>query len=135
MIRILLGSAVSVFGLGAAFAFLGSDLVTGPRGEPLMVSSPSSLALQQAHYYGGPACAQSLALEEDILLTQPGVHVVTLGLRTGPDGTWVAMEYGMAGAQADAALILVFDEAGRILSVSEPFDCLPGGEAEAPSRI
>ena len=134
MIRILLGSAAPILGLGTAIALLGPDLVTGPRGEPLMVSSPASLALQPAHY-DGEACARSLALEADILRAQPDVHVVTLALRHGPDGASVAMEYGVAGVEADAALILIFDEDGRILSVSEPLDCLPGGEAEAPSRI
>ena len=135
MIRILLGSAAPILGLGAATALLGPELVTGPRGEPLMVSSPASLALQPVHY-GGAACAQSLALEADILLAQPGVHVVTLALRYGPDGASFVVENGVAGAEADAALVLAFDGDGRILSVSEPFDCLPGSEAQdIPSRI
>ena len=134
MIRVLLGSAAPLLGLGAAIALLGPDLVTGPRGEPLVVSSPARLALQPV-LYEGDSCARSRALEADILRAQPAMHVVTLALRYGPDGASIAVESGVAGAEADAALVLAFDGDGRILSVSEPVDCLPDSEAEAPSRI
>lgn len=135
MIRSLLGSALPILGLGAAAALLGPDLLAGPRGAPLVVAAPPAATLQKASF-DGSACALPLTLEQDLLLgAEAGVHVVTLALRHGPDGASFAVENGVAGGDADAALILAFDDAGRIVSVSEPFDCLPVGEAEAPSRI
>ncbi len=124
MIRILFGSALSVLGLGAAATVLGPELVTGPRGEPLVVAAPQDAALQQASF-DGAACASTLILdEEDLLHATPaqaatgGVHVVTLAFRSGVDGPSMVMEPGETDTGDGMGFVLVFDGAGRILSVT-----------------
>ncbi len=134
MIRMLFGSALPILGLGAAMVLLGPDLLSGPRGAPIVVAAPSDATLQKASF-DGTACALPLAAEQDLLVAQPDVNLVTLALRHGPDGASVAVEHGLAGAGADAVLVLALDGDGRILSVSEPVDCLPSGERELPARI
>jgi hypothetical protein len=124
MIRIVFGSALTVLGLGAAAALLGPDIVAGPRGEPLVVVAPDGAALQQASF-DGTACAFSLILdEEDLLRSAPaqlaagGTHVVTLAFRTREDGTSMILARGEAEPGEGPAFILVFDDAGRILSAA-----------------
>jgi hypothetical protein len=126
MIRILFGSALPILGLGAATALLGPDLLTGPRGEPLVVAAPSTPVLQEASF-DGTACPFPLILGEDFewadrMRPAAGAHVVTLAFRAGTDGAPVAVvEMGVKHARAaDAALVLVFDEEGRIVAVARP---------------
>lgn len=120
MMRILFGSALPILGLGAAAAFIGPDLVSAPRGEPLVVAAPQNLALQRASF-DGTACASTLVLGEDRLL-QPGAtggaHVVTLAFRTDASGASVVIERGETDPADAPAVVLVFDDAGRILSVT-----------------
>ncbi len=136
MIRMLFGLALPILGLGAAMVLLGPDLLSGPRGAPIVVAAPSDATLQKASF-DGTACALPLAAEQELLLDQPeaATHFVTLALRYGPEGASVTVENGVAGAAADAAVVLAFDAERRIISVSEPVDCLPGGETDLPARI
>ncbi|MGH6923081.1 MAG: hypothetical protein ACRED5_04860 [Propylenella sp.] len=123
MIRILFGSALPILGLGAAAVLLGPDLVTGPRGEPLVVAAPSAPVLQEASF-DGAACSFPLILGEDFELVDrmkaaAGAHVVTLAFRAGADGAPVAV-VEMGVKRSDAAIVLVFNDEGRIVAVARP---------------
>jgi hypothetical protein len=151
MIRILFGSALPVLGLGAAVALLGPDLITGPRGEPLIVAAPGVATLQEASF-DGAACAFPLILDGEYRPADPaelaaGAHVVTLAFRRGPHGTSVVIEKGATNPQADEAILLVFDDGGRIVAVTRPpsarermladayADCLGSAAGRTPARI
>jgi hypothetical protein len=125
MIRILFGSALPILGLGVATALLGPDLVTGPRGEPLMVAGPKAASFQQASF-DGAACGFPLVLGEEALpsadptMPTADTHVVTLAFRSGADGVSIAIERGATNPDADEALLLVFDDEGRIVALIHP---------------
>lgn len=124
MIRILFGSALPVLGLGAAAMLLGPDLVTGPRGEPMIVDAPAEATLQQASF-DTTACPTPPMLDDEALFADQvelgvGMHVVTLAFRHTADGASMLVEQGVTHPYADEALIIVFDDQGRILTVDQP---------------
>jgi len=125
MIRILVGSAIPVLGLGAATAFLGPDLVTGPRGEPLIVAAPPAAAVQDASF-DGTGCAFPLLLQEEEGLPAEAAkqgadtRVVILAFGRGPAGPWIEVERGLTDPDAEIAAVLVFDGGGRIVAVTYP---------------
>ncbi len=120
MIRILFASALPVLGLSAAAALLGPDLLTGPRGEPLVVAGPSMGAFQPASF-DGTACSYPLVLDATLPLADPaeaaeGSQAVTLAIRYDANRMSMVIEKGVTSPKADAALVLVFNEEGRIVS-------------------
>jgi hypothetical protein len=117
MIRILFGSALSILGLTTAVAVFGSDLVTGPRGEPLVVAAPGAAHVQQASF-DGMACPPVVDFAKP--RAADDAHVVTLSFHYGPDGMMMSMAKGAKDTDADAALLLVFDDSGRIEEVTYP---------------
>lgn len=146
MIRILIGSALPILGLGAAVALVGPDFVTGPRGEPLVVAAPGAASLHEARF-DGLACPPifdiAKPLPSEMAKQAAAGSIVTLSFRYGADGMSMTMEKGVSGADADAALLLVFDDTGRIVEVTYPpamrdrmladayaAGCLEGAESE-----
>lgn len=124
MIRILLGSALPVFGLGAAAMLLGPDLVTGPRGEPMIVESPEAATFQPASF-DTTVCPTPLLLDNEAVLADEanpavGVHTLTLAFRYDSGGVQMLFDEDASGTDADDALVIVFDDAGRILTVDQP---------------
>ncbi len=125
MIRILVGSAIPVLGLGAATALLGPDLVTGPRGAPLVVAAPPAAAFQEASF-DGTGCALPLVLhgEEEgpaeAVKQGTRTRMVTLAFGRGPGGAWVEVQRGSTNTDAEIAAVLVFDGEGRIVAVTYP---------------
>jgi hypothetical protein len=116
MIRALLASALPVLGVGMAVAFVGPDLIAGPRGEPLRVAGPDAALLQPASLEA-EACASTLLLPPDGRLDSgPQTRVVAL---SDAMGFIVAVE-GVPHGAADGTLILVFDESGRLLAAGDP---------------
>lgn len=118
MIRVLLGSALPVLGIGAAAAFLGPDLLTGPRGEPLIVAAPDQAMLQPASLKGD-SCAATLHLA-GVPDDSSGTRVVVLTLPSEPDDVAVAVEDFPRLPAAPKTVMLVFDEAGRLIAVGDP---------------
>jgi hypothetical protein len=124
MIRTLLGSALPVLGLGAAAMLLGPDLVTGPRGEPMIVESPAEAAFQPASF-DATACPTPLLLDREAVLADEadptiGVHTLTLAFRYDGGGVQMLFDEDAAETDADDALVIVFDAEGRILTVDQP---------------
>jgi hypothetical protein len=122
--RILFGSALPILGLAAAAMLVGPDLVTGPRGEPMIVASPAEATLQQASF-DTTVCPTPLLLDDEALLADQaepdvGTHVVTLAFRYTADGASMLVEDGATHPDADEALVIVFDDQGRILTVDQP---------------
>ena len=117
-------------GLGLTAMLLGPDLVTGPRGEPMIVDAPAEATLQQASF-DTTACPSPLMLDDEAVFADQappgvGIHVVTLAFRYTADGASMLVEHGVTHPDADAALVIVFDDQGRILTVDQPAaeDCL-----------
>ena len=121
MIRVAVGSALPILGLGLGVAFIGPDFLAGPRGEPLMIAGAANDMIESASF-DGEACANALLLAgplgED--LSQRPVGRI-LALRLGDAETPVVMqEIPVAADAAGSTIVLVFDDAGRLLAAGEP---------------
>ena len=121
MIRVALGSALPVLGLGLGVALIGPDLLAGPRGEPLMIAGAANDMIEPASFEG-EACADALLLAGplgDDLSERPVGRI--LALRLGDAETPVAMqEIPVAADAGGSTIVLVFDDAGRCLRRASP---------------
>lgn len=143
MIRVLFGSALPVLGLGLVAAFAGPDLVTGPRGAPMIVAdqpSPSN-GFARARF-DGEACASRAVLGEDPrkAWSRAGVRVVAIALR--PDGEEMEMAVKEPDGPVTETVALLFDEKGKLVAVSRPHslqpaasDCLKPPAPAVPGTI
>ena len=148
MIRVLLGSALPVLGLAAAASFLGPDLLSGPRGEPLVMVTPDQAVLQPASF-DGSACNSTLVFADPAdgaSAAQLGIRIVVFALPTESDDVAIAVEDIPIAPAAPKTVVLVFDEAGRLLSAGDPTslqvqaaaalaDCIKGSKADARAPI
>jgi hypothetical protein len=120
MIRILFKAALPVLGVGLAAAFLAPELVSAPRGEALVVASPSNL--QQASFQSegcGPVFRHRNRTPFDFDLS--GTRIVALALHEGKDSVIVAIGGVASPADEDVrTLFLVFDEDGRLIAAGDP---------------
>ena len=113
MIRTLVASALPVLGVGAALALVGPDLLAGPTGEPLRVASPQAAMIQPASF-DASSCASTL-------LAGGGDTVSTRIVAFSEDaGFVVAIEAPQQAGSAGETLILIFDEAGRLIAAGDP---------------
>ena len=120
MIRVLFGSALSFLGLGAAVAILTPNLVTGPRGEPMIMAGPGQATLQAASFDGG-ACAPTLLFAGPLGAGDAaGAHIIAFALRTGARGVAIEVKDFPGATQKSNTVVLIFDEAGRLVSVGDP---------------
>ena len=90
MIRLLLGSALPVLGLGAAATLLSPDLLTGPRGEPMMMAAPARSPRLQPASFDGDACAPTLLFADPSDPRAPshsGMRIMAFALPPNPT-TW-----------------------------------------------
>ena len=121
MIRLAVGSAFSILGLGLGVALIGPDLLAGPRGEPLMIAGAANDMIRPASFEG-ETCADALLLAGplgDDLSARPVGRI--LALRLGDAETPVAMqEIPVAADAGGSTIVLVFDDAGRLLAAGEP---------------
>ena len=144
MIRLVFGSALPVLGLGAAAALLGPDLLTGPRGEPLIVAAPDQAMLQPASF-DGEACASSSIVPEG---DEPGhgLRIITFALPAETDDTAVAVEDYPGPGAIPKTVVLVFDKDGRIVAAGDPLslqvqaamalaDCIEAPEPDSRAPI
>lgn len=121
MIRVLLGSALPVLGIGAAATLLSPDILTGPRGEPLVMVAPADAALQPASY-NGDACASTLLFADPSdphAPTHSDTRIVAFALPSGPNDVAVAVEDFPRAPAEPRTVVLIFDEAGRLVSVGD----------------
>ncbi len=122
MIRVLLGSALPVLGLGVAAAFFGPGLVTGPRGEPMIMAATDDATLQPATF-DGEACASKLIFADPASPggQAPGAHIIAFALRSGANDVAVEVEDYPGGAtEAAKTVVLVFDDNGQLISAGDP---------------
>jgi hypothetical protein len=122
MIRILLGSALPVLGIGAAATFLSPDLLTAPRGEPLVMVVPGDATLQPASY-DGDDCGSTLLFADPSGETHDpmpsGARIVVFALPAGPNDVAVAVEDFPRAPAQPRTVVLIFDEAGRLISAGD----------------
>ena len=122
MIRILLGSALPVLGIGAAATLLSPDILTAPRGEPLVMVAPGEAALQPASY-NGDACASTLLFADPTAdpraPTHSGTRIVAFALPSGPSDVAVAVEDFPRAPAQPRTVVLIFDESGRLISAGD----------------
>src|SRR5881392_3847429 len=92
MIRILLGSALPLIGLGLAAATLGPTL-SGPRGAPLIMASTEEIGLQAASFEG-EACPSRLLFADGADGNQnlAGTHILAFALRSAEKDVAVEVE-------------------------------------------
>ena len=132
MIRVLIGSALPILGLGVAAMLFGPDLVTGPRGEPLIMASPNEASLQAATF-DGKACPSTLLFADSPdsgkVTAFAGTHIVAFALRSGEKNVAVAIEDFPGGeGKATKTIVLVFDADGRLVAAGDPASLhLPAG--------
>ena len=121
MIRILLGSALPVLGIGAAATFLSPDLLTAPRGEPLVMVVPGDATLQPANY-AGDACASTLLFADPSGETHApmpsGARIVVFALRRARMMMRAVEDFPRAPAPP-RTVVLIFDESGRLVSAGD----------------
>jgi hypothetical protein len=146
MIRVLLGSALPLIGLGVAAAMLGPDLVTGPRGEPMIMAAGDQASLQAATF-DGKACPSALLFADPSEAGAPapgGTRIVAFALRSGTNDVAVAIEDFSGGDRAKKTVVLVFDAEGNLIAAGDPAllpppageevasDCATGSTPVAP---
>ena len=106
MIRVLLGLAMPVFAVGAAAALIGPELVSTPRGEPILVAG------------GGPGQLQNASFDA---ADCSDLRFVALTFHSRPDGLAVTIEEGRdADAFAREAYVVAFDGEGGVLASGRP---------------
>jgi hypothetical protein len=127
MIRVFLGSALSLGGVALATMLAGPDLVTGVNGAPMIVHSEDRVSLEAA-LFDGDTCASTLLYGENPEAggEPAGIRLVALGLRADGDIIELGMRDtpGMDGAPR-AVVAVLFDEAGRLVAVSKPEALIP----------
>ena len=102
MICVLLGLAMPVFAVGAAAALIGPDLVSAPRGEPILVAGAGPGALQNARFDAAD-CRD--------------VRFVALTFRSGPDGLVVTLRESRDNADFPReAYVVAFDGEGSVVA-------------------
>jgi hypothetical protein len=117
MIRALLVSALAVLGLGTAGAYLGPDLVTGPRGEPLIMAKSPDAMLKPANFAAG-ACEPTLLYSR---VAASGGRIVAFSFRPDSENVAVAVEDYVDPAHKPAeTVILVFDKDGALVAAGDP---------------
>jgi hypothetical protein len=120
MIRGLIVSALPIFGLGLAATTLAPGLLSGPRGEPLIMVAPDDVRLQAATFEGTP-CASSL-LFADKAKGETGRHIVAFALRYGASDVAVEVEDYAGAEKTPRTIVLVFDDSGHLVAVGVPAD-------------
>lgn len=121
MIRILLGSALPVLGIGAAATLLSPDILTGPHGEPLVMVAPGDAAFQPASY-NGDACASTPLFADPSdphAPTHSGMRIAAFALPSDPNDVAVAVEDFPRAPAEPRTVVLIFDEAGRLVSAGD----------------
>lgn len=130
MIRVLLGFALPVLGLGVAAAFVAPSALAPLSGEPIMVASASTASAVQPAGFDSPVCASKLLFAEtagppDAALARSGLRIMALQPRPGPDGMAFEFREMPAGGTADdAALLLLIDAAGHVIAARDPADLM-----------
>lgn len=142
MIRLLLGSTLPILGLCLAAAIVAPNLIAAPRGEPIIMASAD--ASLQAASYDGDGCAPTLLFAAPLDERSSGARVIAFALRTGERGVAVEIEDFPGAMQKPKTVVLVFDDAGRVVSIGDSTslhaqvrgkaaaDCLADGETQAP---
>ena len=137
MIRAVL-AALPVLGLGLAGASIGPDLLTGPRGEPMVVA-PVDPAFQLASLDGG-TCGSTMLLAYGPVAASPETQSapVVMALRLDASGHPVEIEQIPVGDITVGTFVFVFDASGRIIAAGYPsgkagavIDCLETEPASA----
>ena len=119
MIRILLGSVLPVLALGSAATLFSPDILTAPRGEPLVMAAPGDAALQPASF-NGDTCASSLLLADPHAPSESGLRVMAFAVPTSPNDVAVAVEDFPRAPVPPRIVVLIFDEAGKLVSAGDP---------------
>jgi hypothetical protein len=134
MIRIALGLVVSALGVSAAAIAIGPNLFAGPRGEPLVMMAPDQPMVQAARY-DGDACGPTLILEDPTGAEHSGARIVVFSLPTDSDDVAVAVEDFPRAPAAPRAVVLIFDEAGRLISADDSSSLeVAAGDCLEPSQ-
>jgi hypothetical protein len=123
MIRVLLGSALSVAYLAVGVAMIGPGLLTGAAAEGMVVADAQDASLQDASFEGAPCASALLLKERETAGRIPAAgRVVIYALNRSGELNEVAIRDfpGDDGAARDT-LFLLFDDAGRLAAVgTEP---------------
>jgi hypothetical protein len=119
MIRGLIVSALPILGLGLAATTLAPSLMSGPRGEPLIMASAAATNLQTARFEG-TACASRLLFADEATSGGAGTHIVAFALRSGANDVAVEVEDFAGAKETPKTIALVFDNHGRLLAAGDP---------------
>lgn len=122
MIRVLLGSALPVLGLGLAAAFVAPSLVATSGVEPMIVGGADPAVEFQPASFERSSCASTLLFADAAGLpgAEAGLRVMALAPRTGPSGRGFDVREVPPGAStAGAAILLLVTGDGRILAARE----------------
>lgn len=119
MIRGLIVSALPILGLGLAATTLAPNLMSGPRGEPLIMASADAAHLQAAKFEG-TACASRLLFADEAIGGGMGTHIVAFALRSGESDVAVEVEDFAGARNAPKTIALVFDNHGHLLAAGDP---------------
>ncbi len=118
MIRLLLGSALPIVGLGLVAAFAGPDLVTGLQGTPMIVAGADQPRLEPARF-DGEACAAASLFRGAPAAEHERARMRIVAVALGPDGQDFEVAIENPG-NASETITLLFDESGRLAAVSKP---------------
>jgi hypothetical protein len=149
MIRVLLGSALSILGLGLSAAFVAPSLVGAPSGEPMLVAEAGSASFQPASFQAAACAEAQLLAGRHGSPSEPGLRVVALGFVSGAHGVRVILQDVPDGAIVpDETVLLVLDASGRVLATGSAAslaegrsiaavdpDCAPLPKAPPPGNI
>jgi hypothetical protein len=120
MIRLLLGLALPVLGIGASAAFLGPDLLTGPRGEPLVMAAPDRPMLQAASFEGGGCASTTILPTPSEAAPHGSARIVAFALPAEGETVAVAVEDFPGTGGLPETVILIFDRDGRLIAAGDP---------------
>ena len=121
MIRILLGSVLPVLALGSAATLFSPDILTAPRGAPLVMAAPGDASLQPAKF-DGDACASTLLFADPSDPQAPrnsGMRIMAFAVPASPNDVAVAVEDFPRAPAPPRTVVLVFDENGRLVSAHD----------------